>query len=400
MAITRVQVTANYTGGTYSLAWGTAPTTGNLLIAVQQGYGLSDSFPYNSCTCTDTNGNIWIKAGVNAGAAFGSILHVWYCWNAIGGAATVSMGYAGAADGGMVLFEYSGVDNTADPLIDFVAPFGSANPLTQSILTEASGLLIAQWGSEISDDFGSFTADTTLISSHADGDWWAWSDNTSTSAGSLNPGVNITPGADDQMMVGISFRGIGGGGGGATVNAGYGELIATGYAPSIDISNHIAIDAATGQLVITGYAPSIDISNHIVIDANTGQLVVTGYAPSIDITNNISIDADTGLLVITGYAPTIDVTNNISIDADTGLLIVTGYAPSIDITGNVYIDADYGELIVTGFAPSIETGAGVQVDAATGQLVVTGYAPVIETPAFSVFQIKMWNGVAWIDLTL
>lgn len=88
---------------------------------------------------------------------------------------------------------------------------------------------------------------------------------------------------------------------------------------------------ATGDFVIT---PPIGL----------GQLVLTGYAPTVTATSgHHGIAPETGSLVLTGYAPTVSKTDNVIIAGSGGItpanLVLTGYQPTV--VNTAYGDAAY-----------------------------------------------------------
>lgn len=92
--------------------------------------------------------------------------------------------------------------------------------------------------------------------------------------------------------------------GGATntpINPGVGQIVITGYAPTIGQSR--SVEPGVGQIAITGYAPDIGQSHSV--EPSTGQIVITGYAPDIAQSVSGNVVPGVGNIVITGYAPTI-----------------------------------------------------------------------------------------------
>ena len=88
----------------------------------------------------------------------------------------------------------------------------------------------------------------------------------------------------------------------------------TYWGPAVAVSGTF-IYPDTGQIVITGYAPTLAQTANLELTPATGQIVVTGYAPSVDQANpSINLTPGTGQIIITGYAPTVvnsGVTDNI-----------------------------------------------------------------------------------------
>jgi hypothetical protein len=100
-------------GNVTSLAatFDTNVTAGNLLVACIGAGNRTD------WVITDNRGNTWTK--VRDGAAGGTTRYgaMWYCWNAVAGATTVTASTVSlAADISLVIREFSGVDAAANPL--------------------------------------------------------------------------------------------------------------------------------------------------------------------------------------------------------------------------------------------------------------------------------------------
>lgn len=70
------------------------------------------------------------------------------------------------------------------------------------------------------------------------------------------------------------------------------------YDPAIGCAGGTSVDTLTGNLILTGYAPSLAKG----IFTSLGQLVLTGYAPSIDISGAAEPDTVTGRIVTMYYA--------------------------------------------------------------------------------------------------
>jgi hypothetical protein len=107
MSITHVQdASATFaTATSFSTAYSSGNTTGNLLIALVE-YNSNSATP----TISDTNSNSWTQIFLNNNT-FGS--QTWAAWYAIAkpGANTVQVGITGSAVlGGIALGEFSGVD--------------------------------------------------------------------------------------------------------------------------------------------------------------------------------------------------------------------------------------------------------------------------------------------------
>lgn len=166
-------------------------------------------------------------------------------------------------------------------------------------------------------------------------------------------------------------------GGGVTVSPDAGQLTLTGYAPTINRTEHQIVLPSKADLTLTGFAPSISVSSgaDVTVNPDAGQLTLTGYAPTINQTAHQVVRPDKGDLTLTGYAPTINVTEHIIVNPATGALVITGYAPTVG--QGITITPDAGALTLTGYAPTIQVTGNAWINAETGQLEITGYAPSI-----------------------
>ena len=201
-------------------------------------------------------------------------------------------------------------------------------------------------------------------------------------------------------------------GGAANVTPGTGQLVATGFAPTVQTP--LNVQPGTGQLVATGYAATVQTPRNV--RPGTGQITATGFAPTVQTPRNVQ--PGTGQLTATGYSPTVQTPRTVL--PGTGQLVATGFAPTVDITSGagVNVTPGTGQLLATGYAPTVAvsatpeppppvadvaSGGGVGLGEAifrprrkrpavvrpgTGRLLLTGYAPtvVIETPAWLIEQ--------------
>jgi len=103
----------------------------------------------------------------------------------------------------------------------------------------------------------------------------------------------------------LLYRGGGGGTTNTQVTAGVGNIVLTGYAPTIAQTANQSVLPNVGSLVITGYAPTVTQGAGQAVNPSTGSLVITGYAPSISQSTSQAINPSVGSLVITGYAPNV-----------------------------------------------------------------------------------------------
>lgn len=86
------------------------------------------------------------------------------------------------------------------------------------------------------------------------------------------------------------------------------------------------VDPGVGNIVITGYAPTVDQTRSAT--PGVGNIVITGYAPTVDQTR--SAEPGVGNITITGYAPTVtQASASQNIAPDVGAIIITGYAPTV-----------------------------------------------------------------------
>src|SRR6202790_2331646 len=92
---------------TLNLAYGSNNSVGNFLIAAVRFYNTTSPSAY---TCTDSQGNTWIKLG-NTIANAGSTIDLWYVANCKAGANTVTMstGVPNNPNPEMAILEYSGI---------------------------------------------------------------------------------------------------------------------------------------------------------------------------------------------------------------------------------------------------------------------------------------------------
>ena len=157
--ITRLQRLQTYIGSSVTAT----VTAGSLLIVSHQGDGSSPS------GISDTAGNTWTKGQeiyeVNGRPSSGTA--IWYCWNCTGGATIITVtGYE--LDTSVNLYEYSGVENTYDPIIDSAQhPLVTGNTVGISISTQEGGLMFGYWGNQVDGlDYGGFIGNGNVIFSY------------------------------------------------------------------------------------------------------------------------------------------------------------------------------------------------------------------------------------------
>ena len=64
-----------------------------------------------------------------------------------------------------------------------------------------------------------------------------------------------------------------------------------------------------------------------VVNPSVGQVIVTGFAPAITVTNNKRVAPSVGAVTVTGFAPTVTVTQNFLAQPQTGTIGITGNSP-------------------------------------------------------------------------
>jgi hypothetical protein len=161
------------------------------------------------------------------------------------------------------------------------------------------------------------------------------------------------------------------------VNPGVGNLVITGYAPTLAQTANQALTPDVGNLVIMGHAPSIVRSENQQLTPDTGTLAITGYAPAVTQSSNIAVAPGVGSLTITGYAPTIQQSAASDIIPSTGTITITGYAPTIAQSDNLQIFPDAGPVVITGYAPTVTQSDLHVANPGVGSLSITGYAPTV-----------------------
>jgi hypothetical protein len=114
-----------------------------------------------------------------------------------------------------------------------------------------------------------------------------------------------------------------GGGGGATVTPGFGELTATGFAPTIQTP--ITVRPAFGELTLAGFLPTIQFP--VTVTPAAGALQLDGYLPTIQ--TPLTVTPDMGALTLVGFEPTIQFP--VTVQPAVGALTLEGFAPTISI---------------------------------------------------------------------
>jgi hypothetical protein len=154
MAIVLVQSKTAITAGATSLgaAWGSNTTTGNLLVVVaylEWGGGIP------AMTIADTSGNTWHQIFETDPDV--SDIAVWYAWNCVGGTLpTVTItSTIGSAAIGIMMREYSGIQNSSDPLDKTVNATATSTALSSgatAATTQAAELVVGVGETEFSAD--------------------------------------------------------------------------------------------------------------------------------------------------------------------------------------------------------------------------------------------------------
>lgn len=173
------------------------------------------------------------------------------------------------------------------------------------------------------------------------------------------------------------------------VNTGLGEVVYSGLAPTVSVSNNQNITTDLGVVTYNGFSPTIQ--NDVNIQSGLGQVTYNGLSPTINISVNIttqlgqvqyngfepsisvSVNVATGLgqVVYNGFSPTIE--NNVNVTTNLGQVTFNGFSPTIQNDQN--ITTGLGELTFNGFSPLVSTDN--QIVTLTGQVVFNGFAPIV-----------------------
>ncbi len=330
MSITRVQKKQCYIAS--SGAFNVSQTAGNLIILEVQGYSYNGTPA--TITCTSTGSDTPIKATQALGPNYGAGKILWYIWDCEAGTPTYSVGGV-PDDCSLTLYEYAGVDATADPLIDadFITN-SSANPLGVSLTTEAGGLLFFSWGNEVSLSFSSMNSGATLITFDT-GRYMADAENLNTSAGSTTVDANVSSDVDN-MIVAASFRAAGGGGGDVTATPNPCDDTDQGIAPTASVTNHVFATPNPCDDTDQGIAPTAAVTNHVFAEPNPCDDTDQGITPTASVTNHVFATPNPCDDTDQGIAPTASVTGhqfatpNPCDDTDQGI------APNASVGNSVY----------------------------------------------------------------
>jgi hypothetical protein len=138
----------------------------------------------------------------------------------------------------------------------------------------------------------------------------------------------------------------------------------------LDSSASFEISPTAGQLVFSGSAPTVTVSDNRTITPASGDLVFSGSAPVVTASDNRTITPASGDLVFSGAAPTITVSDNHTITPDAGQLVLSGTAPILTLTDNRLITPASGDLVFTGSAPTVTVTGDVAIAVLTRNLVI------------------------------
>ena len=107
-------------------------TAGNLIVVFAYWYNTSPT----TVVVTDSAGNTYYQAGPSVVANASTTMGIFYAWNIVGGANTVTVNFSPFSSGGndVVIAEYAGILNTSDPLENTASNSG----LTGSALSSGS----------------------------------------------------------------------------------------------------------------------------------------------------------------------------------------------------------------------------------------------------------------------
>jgi len=157
----------------------------------------------------------------------------------------------------------------------------------------------------------------------------------------------------------------------ADVTPSTGNLVLTGYAPSVSKQTTIAVNV--GALNLAGTAPTL--SRVTEVTPSVGSLVLTGYAPTAAL--GVGVTPTTGALSFAGYASS--VLRSFAVTPGVGSLSFNGYAPAPTLT--LVVTPSAGALNLTGYAPTLQIVTAGQSVPNAGSLNLTGYAPSLSIAA-------------------
>ena len=137
-----------------------------------------------------------------------------------------------------------------------------------------------------------------------------------------------------------------------------------------------SVNPGVGNLVLTGYAPTI--SQPQTAAPGVGNITLTGYAPTVAQAVNTNVVPDVGNIVITGQTPTVTQSVNQSATPGVGSVVLTGNAPTVTQTANQALVPNVGNIVLIGYAPTVtQASSSPNLIPDTGLITLTGYAPSV-----------------------
>lgn len=161
------------------------------------------------------------------------------------------------------------------------------------------------------------------------------------------------------------------------VAPGVGVLSATGFAPTIAVSNNQNIACGVGIVTATGFAPTVATSGNQVVAPGVGAITATGFAPTISVSDNKQILPGVGAVTATGFSPSIAISDNKFILCGVGALVLTAFAAVVAVTGNQVVSPGTGALSATGFASTVSISDNKNIAPGVGALSLTGFAATV-----------------------
>jgi hypothetical protein len=368
----------------------TIDTTGATLLITSVHYYAFGGTP----TLSDSKSNTWIPLTAYQDAIPDSVVRLYYCISpTVGSGHDFTIGGSGTYSGIRVL----AFSSATTPIYD------SQNGSNANALTIQPGIINPSNSNNLFVAAATFYADPTPMSIDSSFTIDSYTGNGANSYGAVIAyKVNTSSSSENPTFTGTgssffsagaiaNFYVTGGGGGGTSVSTNVGQLILTGFAPTINATNNqnvlsgvgaltlngfapvIAskINTGLGQLTLNGFSPSINIS--VVASTQTGQAILTGFVPTVVATANITLNIGLGQLTLSGFAPTVAVSNNIRVSVGLGQLTLNGFSPTVNISQSAVTST--GELLLNGFEPTIVTTDNIIVTAGVGQLLVNGFEP-------------------------
>lgn len=196
MAATLVQQKINNSIGVNpaTLTFDSAVTAGNLIVVFY--YGTIGAF---GTTCTDNIGNTYTLAR-DEHQGFNESLSMFYTYNSAGGTPTISCGGI-ASSSGISMFEFSGVDSGADPLMDSGGAQGTGTTLQDSLVFGDDALLLAGFYNETSDNETGLVGVDTVANHSSSGNRDVEAYKLSQTATTMNVGFTCSSSSDNVVAV-------------------------------------------------------------------------------------------------------------------------------------------------------------------------------------------------------